>query len=181
MMRAALVAALAAIAVPGVAAADPNVPDQNVRESVRDLQVGPAVRAVDLSDAVLPLKEEQAAGGTVTVRISADVLFEFGRATLTATARREIGELAARLRSASGAVRVVGYTDSIGTPAANLLLSRRRAAAVKTELAKRAGAVTIVSVGRGEADPVAPNTAKGKDFPPGRAKNRRVEVTFRQT
>jgi outer membrane protein OmpA-like peptidoglycan-associated protein len=176
--RTVAVAALAVVALPGVAAAQPDVPDQNLVASVLNLHAGQSVLAIDLSSAVIPLEEESTSGGTVTVRISADVLFEFGRANLTEVARREIGEIATRLQGTTGAVRVVGYTDSIGTPASNLVLSRQRANAVKTELGGRAGGVAIAAVGRGEANPVAPNTKDGKDYPAGRAANRRVEITF---
>jgi outer membrane protein OmpA-like peptidoglycan-associated protein len=176
--RTVMVAALAVVALPGVAAAQPDVPDQNLVESVLDLRAGQSVFDIDLSRAVIPLEEESASGGSVTVRISADVLFDFGQANLTGTARREIGEIATRLRGTTEAVRVVGFTDNIGTPASNLALSRRRAVAVKTELAKQANGAAIVAIGRGEANPVAPNTKDGKDYPAGRALNRRVEITF---
>jgi outer membrane protein OmpA-like peptidoglycan-associated protein len=167
------------VALPGVAAAEPVVPDPNLRVSVHDLVVGRAVLTIDLSQAIVPLKEEVFAGGKVTVRISADVLFDFGEATLTMAARQEIGVLATRLRAASGTVLVAGYTDGIGSPASNLTLSQRRADAVKAELTKHTGGgFSIVAAGHGEANPVAPNTKDGKDYSAGRAKNRRVEITF---
>jgi len=53
-----------------------------------------------------------------------------------------------------------------------------RADAVTTELKSQAGGVAVVAYGRGETNPVAPNTKDGKDYPEGRAKNRRVEITF---
>ena len=167
------------VALPGVAAAEPVVPDPNLRVSVHDLVVCRAVLTIDLSQATVPLKEEVFAGGKVTVRISADVLFAFGEAKPTKAASYELGVLATRLHTASRTVLVAGYTDSIGSPASNLTLSQRRADAVKAELAKHTGGgFTIVATGHGEADPVAPNTKDGKDYSAGRAKNRRVEITF---
>ena len=69
-------------------------------------------------------------------------------------------------------VKIVGHTDSDGADAANLDLSKRRAASVKAELAKSFGvnAERLVTDGMGESQPVAPN-----DTPVNKAMNRRVE------
>ncbi|MGW3769101.1 OmpA family protein [Actinomadura verrucosospora] len=171
------------LAVPAVAGADPGAPDQNLAQSVLSIETDASVRGIDLEQAVVPLEEEEAGGRQVTVRISADVLFDFGKATLTGAARRRIAELAPRLRDARGAVQVSGHSDSIGDPASNLTLSEQRAEAVKAELA---GALTgtsprIEARGYGETKPVAPNEQGGKDDPAGRAKNRRVEIVYEKS
>lgn len=69
-------------------------------------------------------------------------------------------------------VKIVGHTDSDGQDAANLDLSKRRAAAVKAELANSFGvnADRLVTDGMGKSQPVAPN-----DLPVNKALNRRVE------
>jgi OmpA-OmpF porin, OOP family len=69
-------------------------------------------------------------------------------------------------------VKIFGHTDSDGADAANLDLSKRRAASVKAELAKSFGvnADRLVTDGMGETKPVAPN-----DTPVNKALNRRVE------
>jgi len=69
-------------------------------------------------------------------------------------------------------IKVVGHTDGDGDAAKNLDLSKRRAAAVKSELSKTYGvdAGRIETDGKGEAEPVA-----GNDTPANKAKNRRVE------
>jgi outer membrane protein OmpA-like peptidoglycan-associated protein len=69
-------------------------------------------------------------------------------------------------------VKIVGHTDADGADAANLDLSKRRAASVKSELAKTFGvnADRLVTDGMGESQPVAPN-----DTPSNKAMNRRVE------
>ena len=69
-------------------------------------------------------------------------------------------------------VKIIGFTDSDGNDAANLDLSKRRAAAVKTELAKsfNVDGSRIETDGMGEGQPVAPN-----DSPSNKALNRRVE------
>ncbi|MEU8122733.1 OmpA family protein [Spirillospora sp. NPDC049024] len=170
------------LAVPAVAGADPSVPDRNLAQSVLSIGAGTAVYGIDLRQAVVPLEEEEADGGHVTVRISADVLFDFGKATLTDAARRRIAGLAPRLRDARGAVQVSGHSDSVGEPAYNLALSERRAEAVKAELANalKGTSLRIVAKGYGETRPVAPNEQGGKDDPAGRAKNRRVEITYQK-
>ena len=174
------------LAVPTVAGAEPNVPDENIARSVYDLKTN--VLDIKTDEAVLPLEEEEDNGQQVTVRISADVLFDFNRATpvdfnratLTETARRRIAALADRLRGVSGTVTVSGHTDSIGADDYNLDLSERRAQAVKTELerALQGAPLQIEAKGYGETRPVAPNEQGGKDNPEGRAKNRRVDITY---
>ncbi|MEV0589672.1 hypothetical protein [Nonomuraea sp. NPDC050310] len=50
---------------------------------------------------------------------------------------------------------------------------------MRQELARMVPGVAFEVAGHGEADPVAPNALPdGGDNPKGRAKNRRVEVTF---
>ena len=66
----------------------------------------------------------------------------------------------------------MGHTDSDGADAANLDLSKRRAASVKNELVKSFGVNgdRLVTDGAGEGQPVAAN-----DTPANKALNRRVE------
>ncbi len=69
-------------------------------------------------------------------------------------------------------VKIVGHTDADGADAANLDLSKRRAASVKNELVKSFGVNgdRLVTDGAGEGQPVAAN-----DTPANKALNRRVE------
>ena len=69
-------------------------------------------------------------------------------------------------------VKITGFTDSDGADAANLDLSKRRAASVKNELVKSFGVNgdRLVTDGLGEGQPIAPN-----DTPANKALNRRVE------
>jgi OmpA-OmpF porin, OOP family len=69
-------------------------------------------------------------------------------------------------------VKIVGHTDSDGADAANLDLSKRRAASVKDELVKTFGidAARMETDGKGETEPLAAN-----DTPANKAQNRRVE------
>ena len=117
-------------------------------------------------------------GVVITFR---DVLFAFDSAELSPPARREIERMAFVLnhpQAASRRVTLEGYTDSIGTDAYNIELSRRRAASVAEELVARGVARARLGVeGFGKQRPVFPNTTPdGKDNPAGRALNRRVEA-----
>jgi OOP family OmpA-OmpF porin len=69
-------------------------------------------------------------------------------------------------------VKIIGHTDADGADAANLDLSKRRAASVKAELVKSFGVNgdRLVTDGLGESQPVAPNNS-----PVNKALNRRVE------
>ncbi|MEU5880356.1 OmpA family protein [Spirillospora sp. NPDC047279] len=183
---------LLVLALPGVAGADPVVPETELQRSVRDLRTAAAtldVRAADavhdirVTESVQPLEVEQSDGAKVTVRISSDVLFDFGEATLTAAAKRRIAQLAPRLRQATGTVQVSGHSDAIGAPGYNLTLSRQRAEAVKAELTRLLSGTNarIAATGFGETRPVAPNKVGDRDDPDGRAKNRRVDITFQKS
>jgi outer membrane protein OmpA-like peptidoglycan-associated protein len=102
-----------------------------------------------------------------------DVLFDTGKATLKPGAQ-------VRLAKVSGIIlaypdlklEVDGYTDSTGTPAFNMGLSERRAAAVRHFLISQGvPAVNVTERGFGEDNPVASNrTAAGRQM------NRRVEM-----
>ena len=69
-------------------------------------------------------------------------------------------------------VKIVGHTDADGADAANLDLSKRRAASVKAALAKEFGIdeSRMETDGKGENEPIDKN-----DKPAGKANNRRVE------
>lgn len=69
-------------------------------------------------------------------------------------------------------VQIVGHTDADGDAAANLDLSKRRAAAVRTMLTGQFGidGARLTTDGKGETAPIDKN-----DTPAGKANNRRVE------
>jgi outer membrane protein OmpA-like peptidoglycan-associated protein len=126
------------------------------------------------------LQTEVRSGNEVEVSLNTDLLFEFGSSTLSAEAKARLTEVAQRLTDdASGTVTVTGHTDSIGDDASNLTLSQQRADAVKTALAEVIGPSLVLEVdAKGEAEPVAPNDIEGRDNPDGRARNRRVTVSY---
>lgn len=123
-------------------------------------------------------------GEALEITLDADVLFRFDSAKLTPKAVRGLNEVRDRLADASGPVTIVGHTDAKGTDAYNDRLSLRRAESVRSALADdlRAAGVEATVEGRGERDPIAPNTKEdGGDNPKGRARNRRVAITIPNT
>jgi outer membrane protein OmpA-like peptidoglycan-associated protein len=129
------------------------------------------------------LQTEVASGDEVDLQLDTDVLFEFGSAELTPEARDRVVEVAERLTDqSSGAMTVTGHTDSVGSPDENLVLSEQRAQAVADVLTDVAGDRFDLSVdGQGDTDPVADNEIDGRDNPDGRARNRRVTITYTAT
>jgi outer membrane protein OmpA-like peptidoglycan-associated protein len=130
--------------------------------------------------AVKGLEVTEVEGG-VRYTLSADILFDFDKATLRPKATQALDAMSSdvRQRFAQPRFLVDGYTDSKGSDSYNVKLSLRRAAAVKDYLTVNANfaAETVQTEGRGEANPVAANeTPDGQDDPDGRQKNRRVEI-----
>ncbi len=147
--------------------------------------------STDTTGLTLPVKDLVATVGNTTgsasesprqatVTLRSDVLFHFAKSSLTPRAHGILKSIAAQIKSrALGAVQVTGYTDSIGSEAVNIPLSEARARSVVDALQPQTPGVVYHSAGKGEADPVAPNTKPdGSDNPAGRALNRRVTVAF---
>jgi len=101
------------------------------------------------------------------------VHFDFNKANIRPDARPILDE-ATRILKERGNIHVVvaGHTDSVGSDAYNMKLSKSRAEAVKRYLVDHGIAASrITGEGFGEREPVASNaTAEG------RAQNRRVEL-----
>lgn len=115
------------------------------------------------------------------VDLPADVLFEFDKFALAPSAEGPMQKLLTYVQAgATGKIVISGYTDAKGEDAYNLTLSQKRAQAVADWLkGKGVDAARLEVVGKGEADPVAPNAkSDGSDDPDGRAKNRRVSVAI---
>jgi outer membrane protein OmpA-like peptidoglycan-associated protein len=113
------------------------------------------------------------------MNLSGDLLFDYDKATLKPQAEQALKKVAVVLSQfPESHVTVEGFTDSKGTQARNLDLSRERAQAVKNWLVKNGIAeANIATKGFGEGYPVAPNTNdNGGDNPIGRALNRRVSI-----
>ncbi len=115
--------------------------------------------------------------------LSGDALFAFGKASvanLSDAGRAELDALAARVLATPGIdmVHVIGHSDRIGRDAANVELSRKRAAAVRDHLvAAGVPEDKVTAVGRGSVEPVATcEGERGQALIDCLAPNRRVEV-----
>ncbi|WP_396332037.1 OmpA family protein [Burkholderia anthina] len=111
------------------------------------------------------------------VNLAGDALFATGLATLTPAARASLDKLLSEREDRTySQVTVTGYTDSTGSDASNLALSKRRAETVAGYLKTHGLHAQSVSVtGRGSADPVASNATVE-----GRASNRRVDISLQR-
>lgn len=106
-----------------------------------------------------------------------DITFEFDSARLTANAQRLMENVVAFLRSDPSAnITIAGHTDSKGSDAYNLKLSRDRANEVRDYLVGYGiDAGRLQAVGYGEGRPVASNDSEA-----GRELNRRVEFRIQK-
>lgn len=104
--------------------------------------------------------------------VSRDIHFDIGKATIKEKSFVEISRIASFMKE-HPEIRfsIEGHTDSQGDANANLILSRKRAKAIKESLVKFGiSASRLETKGMGETTPVATNATVE-----GRAKNRRVE------
>jgi outer membrane protein OmpA-like peptidoglycan-associated protein len=109
--------------------------------------------------------------------VSHGILFDVNSDRLKGESYGSLKEIATVLtENADLKVQIVGHTDADGDEAANLDLSKRRAASVKTALVTQFAidAGRMDTDGKGEGQPVEPN-----DTPAGKANNRRVEFIKR--
>lgn len=112
-------------------------------------------------------------GSQLVVTVPQDLLFAVDSATVSGSQQSNLRTVAASLnRYPDTTVNVIGHTDNTGAASYNQTLSERRASAVSSVLVG-AGvpASRIVSVGRGENQPIASNLNAA-----GRQQNRRVEI-----
>ena len=105
------------------------------------------------------------------------VFFDLNEATLTPEAGRVVARAAQDYRQGgTPQITVTGHTDTSGSAAYNLELSKRRAESVAQALeSEGVPATSIATVGRGEEDLLVP-TANGVREP----RNRRVEIVVPQ-
>jgi outer membrane protein OmpA-like peptidoglycan-associated protein len=143
-------------------------------------------RSLELKQQELDLEKARAefqaqeSGRSLSMNLSGDVLFDYDKAMLKPAAEEALKKVAVVLSQfPESKVTVEGYTDSKGTKAVNMQLSRERAQAVKDWLVRDGGvaASNISAKGFGEQYPIAANTnADGTDNSLGRALNRRVSI-----
>lgn len=97
--------------------------------------------------------------------------FDFDKASIQPSSNGLLDEIATTLRNNPlWTLSIIGHTDSIGEPAYNQLLSRKRADSVKAAIVRRGIAPErLITAGAGASEPVASNKTLQ-----GRALNRRV-------
>lgn len=101
-----------------------------------------------------------------------NITFDTGKSTITKQSERILGfALKALQKNESMSFEIVGHTDDVGNDDNNLTLSQERAQSVKDWLVNKGiNGDRLTSVGKGETEPMVPNTSDAN-----RAKNRRVE------
>lgn len=125
-----------------------------------------------LMDQLNAILETRATARGLIVNMSG-VLFQNGKSTLLPAAREKLSKIAGILSTHKGLnVEADGFTDSTGSDAFNMRLSRERARATKDYLvAQGVPADSISFQGFGKKDPIASNETNA-----GRQENRRVEL-----
>jgi outer membrane protein OmpA-like peptidoglycan-associated protein len=107
-----------------------------------------------------------------------NLLFETGKATLTAESQKQLNNITEILAAYPKVkIKIGGYTDNVGDSLANVKLSQQRAENVLAELkSKKVAAEQLVSAeGYGPMHAVADNASED-----GRAKNRRISINVRE-
>jgi OmpA-OmpF porin, OOP family len=101
------------------------------------------------------------------------LLFDTGQATLQPASQEQLGNIAAILKAYPQVkVKIGGYTDNTGDPAANQQLSQQRADSVVAQLVTLGVDPSRMSAqGYGQDNPVADNSTEE-----GRQKNRRIAL-----
>ncbi len=117
----------------------------------------------------IPLQALEA-GAEMVLR---NIFFDVNQSTLKNESLIELNKVADLLiDNPTTTILIGGYTDNVGSPAANLTLSQARAKAVLTYLiSKGIPAKNLVAKGFGETNPVSTN-----DTEEGRALNRRTSI-----
>lgn len=152
-------------------------------DSFTDAEIAKSVSNLDLNVDKLTLNITEVAqkdrdGDEDVITLSSDILFAFGKATLSDRAKARIAELVKDVPK-KARLQVYGHTDSVGSASSNQKLSEARAKAVADVVRKARSDLKLTVKGFGESRPVASNGSPGKDNPEGRAKNRRVELRYK--
>ena len=109
----------------------------------------------------------------IKVTFKDGILFDFNKSNVSETAKAELKEFAEKMADFEQTnITVLGHTDNIGSEAANLSVSKKRAQSVVKHLQQCGIAEGRLTYdGMGYTMPIASN-----DTDEGRAQNRRVEV-----
>ncbi|MGB3947471.1 MAG: OmpA family protein [Bacteroidia bacterium] len=131
----------------------------------------------------LPESSQSAATKTVTTFSFSNTLFDFNQSTVKSEYKVELDKAVKFLLEVKpeATIEINGYSDSKGDANYNMALSEKRAKAVARYLvSKKISKSRIKTIGKGTAQPIAPNTnADGTDNKEGRAQNRRTEIVIK--
>jgi OmpA-OmpF porin, OOP family len=148
-------------------------------EALRQQLAGDMATALNPTYAVrnalrVAAQEQTVLDATLANRI---IEFEAGSSVLRPAGRSILDEMAATLlKLGNKKVEVIGHTDAQGSRDTNVVLSLARADAVRSYLANKGVAPSLISTsGSGPDRPVAAN-----DTAEGRARNRRIEFRVSQ-
>lgn len=114
-------------------------------------------------------------GDNITLNMPSNITFALNSADLNSQFFSALEGVGLVLKEYNKTVvEIAGHTDSSGSDSYNLQLSQRRAQAVASYLVSQGvKSERLITVGAGEAHPIASN-----DTEQGRAANRRVELTI---
>jgi outer membrane protein OmpA-like peptidoglycan-associated protein len=148
----------------GIGAAAGGYVGYRMDEQIRELDEVTAGTGVDVT--------ETPDGSGILVNLP-DVTFAVDSAAVSPAMRAVLDDVAqSMITYPNSLIDVMGHTDSTGSEAYNLDLSRRRAESVANYLVSRGvSRARIETIGYGESYPVADNTTAA-----GRSINRRVEI-----
>jgi len=107
------------------------------------------------------------------VNVDRRLLFATGSSSLQPQSRAQLQSIAVILKAHPRAqATIAGYTDNVGSAAANLTLSKQRAETVRNELISMGvDGSRLTAEGYGDAQPVGDNSTEA-----GRAMNRRISI-----
>jgi outer membrane protein OmpA-like peptidoglycan-associated protein len=150
-----------------------SVQDRRILEYSREMDRMEAGQAGSAEAGPAPATYSQTTAGGDVYFVPGDVGFRTDEWVLRPEAARQLDRLAATLAATPDRLVVVeGHTDSRGSVAHNLDLSRRRAETVRSYLISQGCAAgNLMASGIGDERPVGDNRTRE-----GRAANRRVEI-----
>ena len=130
----------------------------------------PVIVAPQVTEKITVTEEDRRVVGEAIKNLE----FDLGKSTIKETSYSSLDKVAELLIKKNFTLKLAGHTDNIGSPKANMKLSKERAEAVKNYLVgKGANSSRIEATGYGSEQPIESNKTAG-----GRQKNRRVEFTL---
>ncbi len=145
--------------------------DSTLKFADDDTDKGSVVAAI-----AKPIEDEVLPADTIHLE---NLLFGFDSYSILENNRVFLDEIRSKMEKHDSLImKVVGYTDALGSENYNLRLSKLRAQVIANYLiSKSVDKNRVRVIARGEANPIALNTnADGSDNPAGRKYNRRVEL-----